>query len=192
FLVALVLEIFTFNYTTYENIGQSLKKSESVITYNQAGVKSSNDDYFVTKEDGLEKPTFTVEIKNINSKVNNVFVEVPKDIESAKVSVNYKDEVITEYLPINDSDINVVSGTKSTQYIRLHLAGKTSALKLKIVSNDLVITSGMIKTGVNQDIPFRFKAWRMIVVCLVFFALAMIYRYRNLTTQVRSLRKLEK
>ena len=192
FLVALVLEIFTFNYTTYENIGQSLKKSESVITYDQAGVKSSNDDYFVSKEDGSEEPTFTVEIKNINSKVNNVFVEVPKDIESAKVSVDYKDEVITEYLPINDSDINVVSGTKSTQYIRLHLAGKTTALKLKIVSNDLVITSGMIKTGVNQDIPFRFKAWRLIVVCLVFFALAMIYRYRNLNYAGQKSKKVRK
>lgn len=192
FLVALVLEIFTFNYTTYENIGQSLKKSESVITYDQAGVKSSNDDYFVTKEDGSEKPTFTVEIKNIDSKVNNVFVEVPKDIESAKVSVDYKDEVITEYLPINDSDINVVSGTKSTQYIRLHLAGKTSALKLKIVSNDLVITSGMIKAGVNQDIPFRFKAWRMVVVTLVFFAMALIYRYRNLNYAGEKSKKVRK
>ena len=38
FLVSVVLEVCTFNYTTYENIGQSLKKSESL--------KSSRSEFF--------------------------------------------------------------------------------------------------------------------------------------------------
>ena len=192
FLVALVLEIFTFNYTTYENIGQSLEKSESVITYDSVETKSSNEDYVVTKEINSEKPTFTVEIKNIDSKVNNVFVEPPKQMGSAKVFIDYKDEVKTEYEPIPDSDINVAPGRENTQYIRLHLAGKTSALKVRIESYNQNLLSGTIKVGVNQDIPFRFKAWRLILVCLAFFALAMIYKYRNLNYAGQKSKKVRK
>ena len=180
FLVALVLEIFTFNYTTYENIGQSLKKSESVITYNLAEAKSTNNNYVVTKDINSEEPAFTVEINNIDSKVNNVYVAPSKEMVSAKVFVDYKDEVLTDYTPISDSDVNVAYNRENTQYIRLHLAGKTSALKLRIQSSSHEISSGSINVGVNQDIPFRFKPWRLIAVTLIFFALAMIYRYRNL------------
>ena len=192
FLVALVLEIFTFNYTTYENIGQSLEKSESAIIYSSTETKSTNDDYSVIKDIDGEKPAFTVEIKNINSKVNNVFVEPPKQMGSAKVFIDYKDEVKTDYEPIPDSDINVAPGRENTQYIRLHLAGKTSALKVRIESYNQNLLSGTIKVGVNQDIPFRFKAWRLIVVCLVFFALAMIYRYRNLNYAGQKSKKVRK
>ena len=192
FLCAFVLEIFTFNYTTYENFGQSLKKSESVITYSPLETKSTNKDYVVSKEIDDEKSAFTVEIENINSKVNNVFIAPPEQMDSAKVFIDYKDEVKTDYEPIPDSDINVIPGRVNTQYIRLHLAGKTSALKIRIESNKNDLLSGSLNVGVNQDIPFRFKAWRMIVVCLVFFALAMIYRHRNLNYAGQKSKKVRK
>ena len=132
FLVGLVLEIFTFNYTTYENIGQSLNKSESIITFNGTEADSSNSNYRAQKETGNEKTAFLVGIHNINSKVNDIYIEPDKMMGKVKVDIAYQDEVFTKNTPLADSDLYVVSGVESTEHIRVHLAGKVSAIKLRL------------------------------------------------------------
>ncbi len=178
FVISLVLEVFTFNYTTYENIGQSLKKSESTISFGGGEAKSSNENYSASSSSLGEKANCNIIINNIDSKVNNVSVELPKNQDKTKVTIDYKDEVFTEYESIPDKDIYVVPGVTNSEYIRLHLAGKTSSLKLSLES-DIEFTSS-IKVGVNNNIPFRFKPFRVIIIALILFALALIYENRNL------------
>lgn len=192
-LVALVLEIFTFNYTTYENIGQSLKKSESILEYNSNGAKSTNDNYTILKENGDSSSVYTVEINNIDSKVNNVMVEPPKNMGEVKVNIEYKDEVLTDYQAIPDRDIYVIPEKTNTEYIRVHFAGKTSAIKLNLEYERAAYNDVRLRVGVNQNIPFRFKLYRLILVSLVLFALALIYKYRNLNyagTKSKKVRKI--
>ena len=180
FLVSVVLEIFTFNYTTYENIGQSLNKSESTLTYNGNTVSSTNEDYTAKRNVDSQLLTLEVEIKNINSKVNDIFVAPSENMGKTKVHIDYKDEVLTDGSSVEDEDIYVVPEKENTQYIRLHLSGKTSELKLRLETEKQGVSATTIKVGVNQGIPFRFSAARLIIVTLVFFILAIIYEYRNL------------
>ena len=179
-LVALSLEIFTFNYTTYEFIGQSLKKSESEIKYDGTEVKCTDENYKASKQEQDAKSTFIVEINNINSKVKDIFIEPSKEMEKIKANVEYKDEVFTDYSPLLNKDIYVVSGVIDSEYIRTHLAGKASAIKLIIENEGINPASTSFKVGINQHIPFRFKGYRVVIVAFVLFALALIYKYRKM------------
>ena len=192
FLVGLVLEIFTFNYTTYENIGQSLNKSESIITFNGTEADSSNSNYRAQKETGNEKTAFLVGIHNINSKVNDIYIEPDKMMGKVKVDIAYQDEVFTKNTPLADSDLYVVSGVESTEHIRVHLAGKVSAIKLRLEPSSVGVQNANVKVGVNQGIPFNFKAYRLIIVVLVLFALALIYKYRNLNYAGKKSKKVRR
>ncbi len=179
-LVSLSLEICTFNYTSYENIGQSLKKSEGSVTMNENGTKSTNKNYSISKVEDSEKPTFNVEVKNINSKVNDILVKPKENVGRVKVSIDYKDEVFTDYSTWSGKDYYVAPGVTSSEYIRVHFAGKTSSIRLRLECDNLGLTSTGFKVGINQNIPFRFNAYRVILVTLFLFALALVYRYRNL------------
>lgn len=192
FLVSVVLEVCTFNYTTYENIGQSLKKSESTLTANGNKIDSTNKDYTAELKTDGQTPALEVVIKNIDSKVNDIVVSPSESMGKTKVSIDYKDEVLTKGSFVGDNDIYVVPEKEKTQYIRLHLAGKTSELKLKLESEKQGVSVTNVKIGVNQGIPFRFSAPRLIIVTLILFALALIYKFRNLNYAGKKSKKVRR
>ena len=191
-LVALVLEFFTFNYTTYENIGQSLKKSESTITFDELKADSTNKNYSAKKESLGESSIYTIEIKHINSKVNDVYVEPPIEMERAKVEIDYKDDVLTNYSTLPDKEIYVSSKADNSKYIRLHLAGKVSELKLRIESKGVYSTKPQFTIAVNKNIPLRFKMIRALIVLGVLLALALIYQNRNLNYAGKKSKKVRR
>ena len=191
FLVGVVLEIFTFNFPAFETIGKSLNKSESIMSYDGTNAESSNDNYTLIKGAQDEKSNCIIDIKNINSEVNDIFIDPGKELKTAKVDVAYKDEVFSELSTFSDPDLYVVSGVEKTEYIRLHLAGKVSELQLKLESEGSIANAN-IKVGVNKGIPFMFKAYRLVIVTLIFFVLALVYKYRNLNYAGKKSKKVRR
>lgn len=172
-LIALFLEIFTFNFISFET-NQGIKFS---------GVFDTN-----TKEVGFEKgdginanpsdimklnvynqgQAFMYETEiEMNSELKDLDISVDSKANKISYELYYMDEATqSDYKKIDVSESVIVKGISSTGHIKPHFAGKTSSIKL-IFHSDAEEPISKIYVKVNEPIGFDFNMVRVLVVFLI-------------------------
>ncbi len=155
FCVALVLEIFVFNYKFFATMfNEEIVVSQSDYVLNDGLLKSDENGDIVTV---LSKGEKSLEILNLNIEIDNIYLDI-ENVENTKLKTNYiisaTDEANKLYYNLPARDI--VYSVDKTKYITMNLLGKTE--KLKIIFN----------TQNNQD--FKINEIRLNVHYPMFFS----------------------
>lgn len=168
-LVSLVLEVFVFNFRTFESL--TFRKISPVsVKYGSenAVVKNGSEEVKLRSAADL---TFTME--NINEYVKNIMLDVTvSGTEVIPVALSATDEGNSSYRSFPQTE--VTSYANSSKYIKLNLAGKAKDIKavLKNTANcDVTVKS----IALNEKVPFSFSFFRF---ALVFIILSLFYTIR--------------
>lgn len=189
-LIALSLEVFTFNFISYErNDGQRLQvnfdtatKKGSFEEDGEESRKSSNKlKLNVTKED--ETLTYSAEI-TINSQLKDLDISVDTEQRTTDFEVYYTDEAFqSEYKRVDIEDLTLIKGLPSSGHMKPHFAGKTGKIKLVFTSSaDSPISK--IKVKLNDSVDFHFNIGRFALVFMIGI-LAFIFYFTKNTIMIK-------
>ncbi len=169
-LIALVIEVFVFNYRCFESLFFKSTTGYSVDYYGMGGKGSS---VFEVK-DGDN--TF-IEINNIDSEIKNIWIDIYNVNNSVAgsaipIKVYAKDLANSNYTGLQDTE--VLHSIVESQFVRLHLIGKSESVRIKlgVSTGDCLQLDGI---GVNMHRPFVFKIWRVV---LIYILLMLGYLFR--------------
>lgn len=110
-----------------------------------------------------------IEFKNIDQNVKNLFLDLEigdgKLPEKINVAIQATDMANKNYFSLPEREI--INGIVNSKYIRLHLSGKSSNIKINLLAaNETLIQIAAL--GINVHVPFRFDFYRFIVMLIVF------------------------
>lgn len=156
-LIALVLEVFTFNFNSFENT-----RSDKMTV--SADIKTSevkSDGYLspelygsITKSASTEKNIYTLEMQGVDAKVNNIDVIPDSNDRAIECKVYYSDEAVNKYTESGDESV-IVPSMKSTGHMHPHFAGKCRNLKIEL-KTDLNSEINSIQVKLNYPAKFSF------------------------------------
>ena len=141
FAVALLLEAFTFNFNSYEHIGNdsqlrnynidlSLVTNETVITGDNNEIITAGK----ATENNCQK--YTITIDNIYTVVKDIDVIPTTNSDVLDCELQYIDDARSEFTYVDCEKQKIVPDVESTQHIQPKFAGKTHALKFIINTED--------------------------------------------------------
>ncbi len=179
FAVALLLEAFTFNFNSYEHIGNdsqlrnynidlSLVTNETVLTGDNNEIITASK----TIENNCQK--YTITIDNIYTVVKDIDVIPATNSDVLDCELQYIDDARSDFTYVDCEKQKIVLGVESTQHIQPKFAGKTHALKFIIDTEDNRIVR-FVNIKLNENKPFDFMFYRFLAVFLIILA-AMIIR----------------
>lgn len=110
-----------------------------------------------------------IEFKNIDQNVKNLFLDLEigdeKLPEKINVAIQATDMANKNYFSLPEREI--VNEIVNSKYIRLHLSGKSSNVKINLLAaNETLIQIAAL--GINVRVPFRFDFYRFIVMLIAF------------------------
>ena len=175
FIISLLLECSLFNFRVYTTHNYKSKDlTDNIVLHNleeKNGVITINnfDDNYI-------------EIKNIDSKINNIKLNFSNISSSYLVYKIYaQDEGNEDYFELN-SERYLYQNNEKSKYVTMNLSGKSK--KIKIAFKDLKsiykdsnrsISFKLNSISINEKVPFAFSKIRFI---LVFSLLCLIYFFR--------------
>jgi uncharacterized UPF0146 family protein len=173
-LVALILELGCFNFSHWESLTFSESKTIGTVTEN--GIKKIDSRTYEVTD--TNKASF--ELTDVRAKVSNLYLgveSVSDGILNANIEITDAAHALYWSLP----PVEIVPSVTGTQYIRLHLSGETSSLRVNInEAAGAQIT--LSEFGVNYTKPFSFSPLRFMgifafaVVLFVFRPTSWIYK----------------
>ena len=179
-LIALVLEVFTFNFNSFENT-----RSDKMTV--SADIKTSevkSDGYLspelygsITKSASTEKNIYTLEMQGVDAKVNNIDVIPDSNDRAIECKVYYSDEAVNKYTESGDESV-IVPSMKSTGHMHPHFAGKCRNLKIEL-KTDLNSEINSIQVKLNYPAKFSFDIFRVLLVAAICFMGFVIYFTRG-------------
>ena len=146
FIIALVMEVIIFNFTSYRILFGNYERKE---------IEVSEEAY----HDG-DKTYLSFE--NLNIDIGTIKINFKQDLDKvSEYKVYFSDETSSEYRGL-DSKVYIPKYEKS-QYMPLYLSGKVNGLKISVDSE--VYNNNQIESVViNEKIPFEFNIIRFLVV----------------------------
>lgn len=169
--ITFLLEIFIFNYQFFMPMNHEITSMQI-----EAGEGIYADDYgyiFAKKEDGSEYDWHVLTIKNINDKVDNIFILLVTDDTTNQISFMATDD---------GNSISYELGTRTyaaeveaSHYIRLNLSGNAGDITLKIQGTSGTTIPYNIITF-NSRKPFAMSILRMLVVFLILLVIICVYK----------------
>ena len=163
-LAAVVLEIFTFNFTSYEK-NNNPKFAVMFDTKTLENTVTSDSNEIVEKN----------KAKNADCAIKDLDLSMDGAEKTADCKVYYKDEANTVEYAKADCNVTLVNGLASTGHIKTHFAGKTDSVKLTL---EVPVESSISKiyVKVNYSKAFKFNAIRTIVM-MIFIMLFTLIRF---------------
>ncbi len=177
FIIALILEVFVFNFRFFETLDNEeiLIEPENIV-YNDGLLYDPYNRW--TNDDGELKPSFFVkdkdsasfEIKDINESLDNIYIDISnvkrKNYSDKKVifKIWATDEANKLYFSLPNRD--VVRDVEKSKYISLNLSGKSEKLMIEVESKDSErFIINQIK--LNARYPMFFSFVRLFAVFLI-------------------------
>lgn len=181
-LVAMVLEVFTFNFVSFEGnnglqfgISYDIATGQGNFDNSSEIIKAPSDIMTVNVLNSGENRTYEAEI-TINSELKDLDVDVDSQGNTVSYELYYKDEAIqSDYRKIGIDNLMLVKGIPSTGHVKTHFAGKTSSVKIIFYANEDQPIS-KINVKINQPVGFDFNFARFIIV-LIIVLLAYIFYF---------------
>lgn len=176
--IFLVLELFLFNYRHFE----SLQYKEFKVTNVEAALATEKRENltFLSNRVSSKNREYTLEIKGINRKINNIYIDASYTFHPKKkmeVTIEATDEANEYYFRLPTRML--VPNVGETKYMRLHLRGKTEKLKLIFASpkeeigEDAVLKINEITF--NKPVPLSLYLVRPLFLALFFTFLSMVF-----------------
>ena len=182
-LIALALEIFTFNFTSYQqNNNRQLEVhydfkevTNQVVSDNLKDLENNTSakSNIKSTKDG-ENCTYSVELTP-NEKVEDIDISFSGNAQSAQCVLYYIDNASTRKYAKADNEFTVVRGVERTGHVKPHFAGTTKQLKIELKTTDGDEISNL-SVITNQKVKFDFNIVRTILVALLAF-LGFVFAY---------------
>ncbi|MGN1318851.1 MAG: hypothetical protein ACI4VF_07510 [Lachnospirales bacterium] len=171
FAVLIVLELTVFNFRFYTNINNTPITSDFKLngSINEAGLNTYQ----------LGTGDKSIELTDIDTHIKNIYIDAEikgdmtdKNNKKIKVRLSATDAGNSMYFDLPDRVI--VYGLDNTKYIPINLNGDSPKMKINFIdcNNKTLVINNII---INNKIPFRFNAVRVILLYLI---LALIYIIR--------------
>lgn len=155
-LIALVLEIFTFNFTAYDMTNYSAKQ-----TYKTKAKKD-------TQNTGIKCQYLRVDEDDVNAIVKHMQFKVKTNAPEVKTTITFSDDATK--LPRNLAEIKICPYIKKTMNVSPDFSGKLHKLGVSFsVEGDYSIKSA--KVTLNTKPAFKFRILRFILVFGILFIL---------------------
>ncbi|MBE6155498.1 MAG: hypothetical protein E7164_01930 [Firmicutes bacterium] len=165
-LMAIFLEIFVFNINHFVSL--MYPKSEKLDFIKSYG--ESN--YYSHANLTLYRTTY--EVSNINKKINNIFLNInPK--ENAEIELFLTDEA--NKLLFSAGSHQVSSIVEKSNFIKINTSGKSTDLKLEVVTQKSDFNIQEIY--INKTVPIYFNFLRFFL-CMVIIISAICFKKYNL------------
>lgn len=169
-VIIIILEIFVFNF-------QSLKSH--ILNYQESVGETVYED--------TEKSTETkITIKNINTKVNNIYIDyenLEQKSYEENVTINYKDESFSDYNrhygEYRELTHTMTVKNERSKYIKCNFIGNAKEICLTIQSPNLIKINNI---QINKKIPFEFNIVRVAILIIIIcgaYALLTTKFFRN-------------
>lgn len=173
-LIAVVIEIFGFNYEFFFSQG-SKPKSVKISSVNNiedmgGGVYKIDKYFSQRKESGGKEAYF--EIDGINSDVNYIYLDITPMIEDqpneAWFDIKAYDEGFSDYYDCHS--IRLHPNFEKTKYFKIHTYGKLKSLRLYIHTDEETHydTIKINDIKMNAKVPMFFSLLRVLLLFLVF------------------------
>lgn len=182
-LIALALEICTFNFTSYQqNNNRQLEvhydfkeETNQVVSDNLKDLENNTSDKSNIKstKDG-ENCTYSVELAP-NEKIEDIDISFAGNAQSAQCLLYYKDSASTQNYAKADNEFAIVRGVEKTGHVKPHFAGTTKQLKIELKTTDGEEISNLCVIT-NKKVKFDFNVVRAILTALLVF-LGFLFAY---------------
>ena len=180
-LVAVLIEIFGFNYEFFFSMGDKPKSVKISTTQNIEDIGGGVykiDQYFSHRKEQADKEAY-FQIDGINSNVNYIYLDVTpmivKDNNEAWFDIQLYDEGFSDYYEAQS--VRFHPNFEKTKYVKIHTYGKLKSIRLYIHTDEEThydrIKVNDIK--VNAKVPMFFSVLR---VLLIFMAFMFVWAFR--------------
>lgn len=156
-VIGLLLELFLYNSRYWESKNYNTK------------------DYGVCQTTLSEDGSSTVELKDVNIDVKNIYVDpfadnvVYEEGDTVKVQVSATDEANATYLTLPETEL--VYGIPESNYIRLHLEGTVGDISLRLKDETGKGAIDGVHLSLNSHRPLAIHRKRLSVMVLIAFLL---------------------
>lgn len=179
-LVALVLEVCTFNYSAFIFHGKNAQLKEYTIS---TGLNQNPEATMALTEtgvaaSGLSEYNYDLELHDLNTEVKDLYIKPTTGPEKITANILYMDDVFEGYVGTDVEKYVIVKDVEASQHIKLHFAGKTKAIKITLKSEGLELNNLQVK--VNSGIPFMFNIYRLLCVFGALLVTLLIYKNRKM------------
>lgn len=167
-LICIALEILVFNFKHLESY--FFEKTNEYVVSNSGGLeKISEETYKINNSADV-----FFEITGLNVKVNNLYIDIRSKQggkqfgERIPIVIEMTDAANKLYRPL--PEIEIVTGIEESKYIRLHLSGESTSIKINILGNEGDIFE-ITSIGVNKVRPLIIHPLRVIfmyLICLLY------------------------
>ncbi len=178
FLLSLVisffLEIFVFNFRTFQSLSYQQENLTDKITYN--GIEKNNDNSFTV----IDEKNNYIEIENINKKIDNIKLDFDISKKYIEYIIYATDEANSEYLQLHTRYL--YPSIEKSKYVKLNMYGNSSKIKIKFIGNNINLKIKGI--SINEKVPFDISLIRVLLVFAVIFAFLIVrsksefYKYK--------------
>lgn len=160
-LICVVLEIFAFNFKHFESLLYQKKNNYDI--YISSGLEKLSEGEYKVKDDA----NAYFEITELNTTVHNLYIEFEAIGEGLNLGerlpilIEVTDEANSMYRALPETE--VINKIEESQYIRLHLSGKSSRIKVNILRpNDDVFCISAIE--INKVRPLIIHPLRIFIL----------------------------
>lgn len=166
-LIAILVEVFVFNFRHWESILFRPITNYEVLTGEGIEWYGDGRGKIINVEQAF------LEFKNINKNVKNLFIDLTvgdgKASEKMNLAVRATDSANKNYFLLPEKE--TVNGIINSKYIRLHLSGKSTAIKINFLANNesYFKINGL---SLNTQVPFDFIVIRFFIILLGFLYFA--------------------
>lgn len=170
-LVAFLLEIFLFNYQFFIPMNHEISSMQIEAG---EGIQAGGQGYmFVKKEDGSEYDWHVLTIKNINDRVDNIYIWLVTEDTTNEISFMATDD--SNSISYELGTRTYVAEVEASHYIRLNLTGNAGDITLKIRGTaGTTIPYNVITFNTRK--PFVMSALRLLVVFLTLLVIICVYK----------------
>lgn len=175
FIVILILEIFVFNFRTWQSMGYKADRINDYTFSNDVGVISNKDMHL--RSDGDKY----IEIPNINKEIKNIYIDIAdvtnnnisnEEKKKLNITISATDEANELYFDLPQRTI--ISDFERSKFLKMELAGKSEKIKINL-KNTAEGDFRIKEISINKKVPFSFNAFRII---LLFLIVAILYCIR--------------
>lgn len=171
FSLFMILELCLFNYRHYESLRYKSFTVTNIDAISQTEKKG--DLSFTTSHVTNKNREYTLEIKGIDRKIKNIYINASYAFHSRKkmeVTLSATDEANENYFHLPTRML--VPNVRETKYMRLHLRGKTNKLKLTFASPKEEVREDAIlqihEITLNKPVPLSLYLIRPFFLAFVF------------------------
>ena len=179
-VVAVLLEVFVFNFNYFRTMGYSEVNLAGQLQLQQNSAKQYK----------LTEVNHVIEISNLDTHIDNIFLEFDPDqaAQVVDVKIQFTDEAHATYFDSTEYTQGVpvtqVSTTSAeSQYLNLNTSGAVGSLRIEIASEDTNYPLYLLGLSVNAPEPFNFNVLRF-VICAALLLLSYAFRPKSAIYQI--------